>query len=282
MPNSKIDLNHFRENKFQFEGMRPCPCYGEDGVFLKIFDEIGVSSKPECVEFGELRSLGTTTRAFRITQNARALYFSGTMDLRSIYLNVLDIFKLCVSRKSLRYLKFLFSMPFKDFAYPDSIGAKINTFASNPKELDLVVVDIDSFDYEIVKGIFESKVNPRVMVVEYNPSLPPEKALYWPYELEHNPEMNRRLYGASFKTWEKFMKKHDYKLVHISGFCNLIYIRGDIDHPFSTPKIKDEITDTTEKVHAFCKKYCLNGFVPSWNRSEYLNSKDLTVLKELK
>lgn len=197
---SKIDLNHFRENKFQHEGLRPCPCYGEDGVFLKIFEEIWVLSKPECVEFGELRSLGTTTRAFRITYRARALYFSGTMDLRSVYLNFLDILKLCLTRKSLRYVKFLFSMPFKDFAFPDTIGTKIKAFASTPKELDLVVVDIDSFDYEIVKNIFESKVNPRVMVVEYNPSLPPEKALYWPYELERSQEMNPRLYGASYKT----------------------------------------------------------------------------------
>lgn len=26
------DLNNFRENKFQYAGIRPCPCYGEDGL----------------------------------------------------------------------------------------------------------------------------------------------------------------------------------------------------------------------------------------------------------
>jgi hypothetical protein len=281
MSKTKINLNHFRENKFQYAGLRPCPCYGEDGVFLKIFEEIGVSSNPECVEFGELRSLGTTTRAFRITQKARALYFSGTMDLKSIYLNILDILKISWTHKSLKFLKFLFSMPFKDFAYPETIGAKIKNFATNPNELDLVVVDIDSFDFEIVSGIFDHKVKPRVMVVEYNPSLPPETALYWPYDLVHYDGINPRLYGASYKTWEHFMTSEGYSLVHISGFCNLIYIRGDIQHPFSSPSIKAEITDTKEKVEAFCKNYCLPGFTPSWNNSKKLNKSDLKILKKL-
>ena len=281
MQKKEIDLNKFRKNIFQYEGFRPCPCYGEDGVFLKIFDEIGVSPDPECVEFGELRSLGTTTRAFRITQMARALYFSGTMDLRSVYLNTLDIFKICWTRKSMSYMKFFLSMPFKDFAYPSTIGKKLKSFAKNPDELDLIVVDIDSFDYEIVLGIFENNVRPRVMVVEYNPSLPLEKALYWPYELLHQDGQNPRLYGASYKAWSVLMKEQGYKLVHVSGFCNLIYIRGDISHSFRTPDIEDEITDTSKKIDDFCKNYCLPGFKPSWSHSESLNKADIKLLKEL-
>ena len=281
MPKPQIDLNSYRDNKFQHEGMRPCPCYGEDGVFLKIFEEIGVSAHPECVEFGELRSLGTTTRAFRITTKARALYFSGTMDFRSIYLNILDILKICWTRKSLGFLKFFFSMPFKDFAYPETIGQKIKAFAKQPEELDLMVVDIDSFDFDIVKAIFDDGVAPRVMVVEYNPSLPPEQPLYWPYGLEREASMNPRLYGASYKTWDMLMTEKGYSLVHISGFCNLIYIRGDISHPFKAPKIKDEITDTAAKVEAFCEQHCLPGFRPSWSRSQALTKSDLKVLKTL-
>lgn len=282
MKQNKINLNHFRENRFHNEGIRPCPCYGEDGVFLKIFDEIGVSPRPQIVEFGELRSLGTTTRAFRISQKAQALYFSGTMDIKSICLNVLDIFKISWSQKSLGFLKFLFSMPFKDFAYPETIGAKIKQFAKKSEEIDIICVDIDSFDYEVVLGIFGQKIKPRVMVVEYNPSLPPTRALYWPYGLERDDTMNPRLYGVSYLAWEKLMSKNGYSLVHISGFCNLIYIRGDIRHPFTTPKIENEITDTAEKVDAFCKSYCLPNFEPSWAASQNLTKSDLKLLTEIK
>ena len=275
-----IDLNNFRENKFQYAGLRPCPCYGEDGVFLKIFDEIGVSKNPECVEFGELRSLGTTTRSFRISQNARALYFSGTMDVRSIWLNVIDVLKISWDFKSLRFLKFFRSMPSKGFATPETIGKKIRDFATNHKEIDLFVIDIDSFDYEIMQSVFNDGTYPRVVAVEYNPSLPHDIPLFWPYQLQREPNMNPRLYGASFKAWDLLMAKQRYSLVHISGFCNLIYIRGDIYHPFTRPSIEVEITDTLGKITTFCENYCLPNFRPSWCYSEDLQETDLQLLSD--
>ena len=61
-----IELKEYRENIYQNYGLRECPHYGEDGVILKIFEEIGVSENPYCIEFGELRVLGTTTRSYRI------------------------------------------------------------------------------------------------------------------------------------------------------------------------------------------------------------------------
>lgn len=275
-----IDLNNYRENKFQYAGLRPCPCYGEDGIFLKIFDEIGVSKNPECVEFGELRSLGTTTRAFRITQKARALYFSGTMDFRSACLNVIDVFKIAWNFRSLEFLKFFRSMPSQDFALPDTIGKKIKAFATDPKEIDLLVIDIDSYDYEIMESIFFDDIFPRVVVVEYNPSLPPTIPLFWPYGLQRGQKINPRLYGASYEAWNILMSKQNYSLVHISGFCNLIYIRGDIDHPFKRPCVKHEITDTLEKITDFCEKFCLPGFTPSWCYSKELNKADLKILNK--
>lgn len=281
MPKSTIDLNDFRENMFHNVGLRPCPCYGEDGVFLKIFDEIGVSKKPKCIEFGELRSLGTTTRAFRITQCASALYFSGSMDLRSVWLNIIDVFRASWSFKSLRFLKFFCSMPSKGFALPTSIAKKVRAFTDQPSEIDLFVIDIDSFDYEIMKSVLEDDIRPRVVVVEYNPSLPPDVPLFWPYELERKQDTNPRLYGASFQAWETLMTEQKYSLVHISGFCNLIYIRDDIDHCFKRPRIKSEITDTKEKVLAFCQNYCLPNFRPSWCDSAELEKADLETLTTL-
>ena len=77
------NLNNYRQNIYSHIGFRPCPCYGEDGVVLNIFDYIGVSKKPLCVEFGELRGLGTTTRAFKIKYISDTICFSGSMDLKS-------------------------------------------------------------------------------------------------------------------------------------------------------------------------------------------------------
>ena len=69
-----IDLNLFRKNIYTNSGVKPCPGYGEDGVLNKIFEVIGISANPACIEFGELRVLGSTTRSYRIQNYATATY----------------------------------------------------------------------------------------------------------------------------------------------------------------------------------------------------------------
>ena len=116
-----IDLNNFRKNIYQNEGVRECPHYSEDGVILKIFETIGINKDPLAIEFGETRSLGTTTRAFRIRYKARCIYFTGNLNFKSTILNVLDILKISLNKSDFEYLKFLFNMPFKFFVTPDNI-----------------------------------------------------------------------------------------------------------------------------------------------------------------
>ena len=81
-----INLNDFRENIYQNEGLRECPHYGEDGVILKIFEIIKPNKKPLIIEFGETRSLGTTTRSFRIKYKSRSIYFTGDLTFKSTLL----------------------------------------------------------------------------------------------------------------------------------------------------------------------------------------------------
>ena len=272
-----IDLNKFRKNIYTNSGVRPCPGYGEDGVILEIFKHIGVSQNPICIEFGELRVLGTTTRSFRIKYLAKALYFSGSLDLKSWYLNILDVLKISVNYWSWRYLKFLLNMPRKLFASTDKIGKIVNNFTRG-QQVDLFVVDIDSFDFEIVRELLKSKIKPKVLIVEYNPSLPADESVYWEEGLIRDSNTNNRLYGASYGAWEKLMNEYGYTLIHVSGFCNLHYLRTDIDNAFIKPDISEEITDTDEKVLNFSKKYCLPGFQPSWLKSPHLTRHEIDSL----
>ena len=266
----EVDLNNYRQNIYSHIGLHPCPCYGEDGVFLKIFSDIGVSKSPSCVEFGELRSLGTTTRAFRINYVADAVYFSSSMDIKSACLNIIDILLVCWKKKSLRYLKFCLSLPREWFVTSANIVRALTKKAHD--DVDLVVVDIDSYDFYVVLQMLESGIKPRVLVVEYNPNLPIDRALSWPDGKSRTLGLNGKLYGASYLAWEKLTSKFDYNLVHISGFCNLIYIRSDLDPGYKTPDIIEEITDTKEKVLSFCEENCLPGFLPSWVDEPELNS----------
>jgi hypothetical protein len=275
----QIDLNLYRKNIYTNSGIRPCPGYGEDGVLEEIFNKIQVSRNPLCVEFGELRSLGTTSRSFKIKYFARSLYFSGSLDLKSKVLNICDVLKLVYTQKNIKYIKFLFNLPTKQFAIPSNICKIINKFTK--KEIDLFVCDIDSFDFEIVKEMLHGNIRPRVLIVEYNPSLPADSEIYWPETKVRNVNTNKRLYGASYLAWEGLLSKNGYSLVHISGFCNLHYIRTDIDHNFTKPNIAIEITDTKEKCLDFAAKYCLPGFKPSWLDSPNLDSDEISQLTKL-
>ena len=132
--------------------------------------------------------------------------------------------------------------------------------------------------FEIVYELLTSKIRPRVLVVEYNPSIPKNRSLYWTSLNTKTDSINLRLYGASYEAWEKLMQTYGYSLVHVSGFCNLHYIRRDIEHNFVKPNIEKEITDTNEKVLSFAEKYCLPGFQPSWLNSPALTPAEIALL----
>ena len=274
-----INLNNYRENIFHNAGINQCPHYSEDGVILKIFDEIGVSEKPLIIEFGEHRSLGTTTRSFRIKYISKAIYFTGNLDFRSKILNILDILKLSITEKSMKYFKFFLSMPFKFFCTPNNINELLIDKKVNA--IDILTVDIDSFDYYVIKEVLINGFSPRLMILEYNFNLPINEALSYPYNSEKSPPENKRAYGASFKAIDNLAKSFGYKLVHVSGFCNLFYIKSEYSHLFSKPDIKMEIPKNNQEVDLFIDKYCQKGFVPSWLSEPRLTEIDLLYFNKV-
>ena len=207
-----IDLNKFRKNIYQNHGVRECPHYGEDGVILKIFETIGVSKKPCCIEFGELRVLGTTTRSYRIFYRAKSLYFSFSYDFRSFYLNIFDVFKLVYKTKKLSFLSFLFNFPFKQFATTDNIEDIFKKSKIKKKKLDLITIDLDTSDYYITKKVLELGYLPKLFIVEYNPFYGLDKNCTYPNDSTFSPS-NPRIYGASYKAmnnlFENFTEIND-------------------------------------------------------------------------
>jgi len=150
--------------------MRPCPGYAEDGVLQELFSIIGTSKNPFCVEFGELRVLGTTTRSFRIRYLADALYFASSLDAKSRVLNILDIVKVSFKMSNFRYFKYLFWLPKKREITPNNVLKLLRECLH--REVDLMVIDIDSYDFQVAEAVLENSIFPKVLVVEYNPNFP--------------------------------------------------------------------------------------------------------------
>lgn len=274
-----IDLNKFRRNIYQNEGIRVCPHYSEDGVILKIFETIGVNKDPLVIEFGETRSLGTTTRAFRIKYKARSVYFTGNLNLKSTLLNIADIFKISFNKMDFGYLKFLFNMPFKFFVTPDNI---ISLFKKkNIKHIDLITIDIDSCDYFIAKKVLDEGYKPSLIILEYNHHLPTDSRLTHPYITNKEKPHNKRVYGASYDALNDLANNFGYKLVHVSGFCNLFYVSNENAQNFKTPDITKEMPKTDRDVMEFVEKFCQKGFVPSWVGEKEIDQQSLAFFEEV-
>ena len=273
-----IDLNKYRKNIYMNYGVNECPYYGEDGVILKIFEQIKTTNNPTCVEFGESRVLGTTTRSFRIKYKAKSMYFTGDYNFKSFYLNILDVFKVVYKTLNFGYFKFLFNMPFKFFVNIDNI-IEIFEKKNIKKNLDILTVDIDSFDYYLVEKLLDFNYNPKLMIVEYNPALGLDKKLSYPL----NPKKitNKKQYGASYKAFDELLSHKGYSLVFVSGFCNLFYLKNEDAKNFLKPKIEKEITDTNEKIKDYIINHCQEGFMPSWINEPKLNKYEIEFFDKI-
>lgn len=267
-----IDLNKYRRNVYQNYGFKECPYYGEDGVILKIFETVPVNKNPKVVEFGEHRALGTTTRSFKIKYFAESLYFAGDISLKTYYLNIIDILKISIT-KNILYLKFFLNLPFRYFVNIKNIIRLLKI--KKIKNLDIFCIDIDSYDYFIIKEVLENKIYPSLFIVEYNPSLPVNKSLSLTTSYNNKNKKNKRIYGASFLAMYNLFKKYEYKLIHISGFCNLFFIKKDFSNNFAEPDFNLEIPKNDEEVKNYIIKFCQPGFIPSWLGERKLNSDDL-------
>ena len=280
-----IDLNDYRKNIYHNYGVKECPHYSEDGVIEKIFTEIGLEEKPFIVEFGETRSLGTTTRAFRIGYSSRAMYFVGSIDFYSKILNILDVLKATLLTRNIKCLKFLMNMPFMFFVKPENIVDLFDKILAkegiNHNNIDILTIDIDSYDYYIVKELLEHEYKPRLFIVEYNPNLPIDQALSYPNVEALSQSNNRKVYGASYLAMDNLIEKFGYELVHISGFCNLFYIRNEYSGVFTKPDINKELPVSKKEVIEFVDLYCQKGFRPSWLNEPHLNDQELSFFDKV-
>ena len=280
-----INLNDFRKNIYHNHGINECPHYSEDGVIKKIFSEIGLEKKRFIVEFGETRVLGTTTRAFRIGYLSRAMYFVGSIDLYSKILNILDVLKTTFLTRNIKYLKFLMNMPFKFFVKPENIVDIFDKILAkeriNRNNIDILTIDIDSYDFYCVKELLENEYKPRLFIVEYNPNLPLDQALSYPNAEALSLSNNRKVYGASYLAMNNLMEKFGYNLVHISGFCNLFYIRNEYSGLFTKPDINKERPVSKKEVIEFVDLYCQKDFRPSWLDEPDLNDKELSFFDKV-
>lgn len=82
-----------------------------------------------------------------------------------------------------------------------------------PKNFDLLSIDVDGNDYHIWDAVRQCR--PKVVVIEFNPSIPPEVEFVQPRDMNVTQ-------GSSILSINKLAKSKGYELVAVS--CNAIYV----------------------------------------------------------
>lgn len=131
------------------------------------------------------------------------------------------------------------------FIYPDnaiaSVSESVAQLGVRPKEIDFLSLDIDGFDYEVLRHVID--LGPRVLCVEYNPEFRP------PHEVSVDADgytgWDRTMYhGASLQKIFNLLQPKGYALVccSLSGY-NAFFVKEDQLHNL-TAKTPTEVYQT--------------------------------------
>jgi hypothetical protein len=184
----------------------------EDGMLEEIFRRIGIRSKT-VVEIGCGSGLENNSM-YLLFQGWRALWIDANAAniaaARKTHKKWLDGGSLTLS---------------ETFVTDSNVDSIIGSFVKVPgNDLDLLSVDIDSYDYWVLKSAIGS-CNPRVVSVEYNGHFAPPLAITVP----NGAPIKGSFYGASLCAFEKLLADR-YCLVGCTpNGVNAFFVRKDLE-----------------------------------------------------
>jgi hypothetical protein len=184
----------------------------EDGIIQEIFKRIGVGNRT-FVEFGVQTGIECNTLKLLI-EGWSGLWLEGRRSfvgkIRTNYRPFIEKRHLAVSQA---------------FVTAENINSLIEKGGVSG-EIDLLSIDIDNNDYWVWKAI--SVTNPRLVVIEYNASLPPPLSLVVPYDPGRG-YTGTNYFGASLEALVRLGRTKGYRLVgcNFSG-SNAFFVRNDL------------------------------------------------------
>ncbi len=217
---------HIQSNRLLEHRSNITSSHGEDGIIAKIFETIGEQTR-WCVELGALNGKHDSNVWNLLKQKvwsgvlieADQTYFA---KLVSEYSDV--PVAVCVNE-------------FVSFEGPhrlDAIFARIPI----PKEFDLFSLDIDGNDYHLWESLVE--YTPRVVVVEFNPSIPNDVEFIQPRDMNVYQ-------GSSLRALVTLGKKKGYELV-CANEANGFFVRAELFPLFG---ISDNSLEALRTDHQF-------------------------------
>ncbi len=185
----------------------------EDGLLHEIFSRIGVVNHT-FIEIGIGDGLECNT-AFLLTQGWNGVWIDSSPD--------------GVNKARTAFSRFSVEVLHEEVT-PANVDGLVAS-KTNGGSLDVLSIDIDSFDYHVWEGV--NAVQPRVVVIEYNATLPPHVSQTIPYDPSIRTKVGTFYFGASLSALAKLAERKGYSLVgcSVTG-VNAFFVRNDLlkDH----------------------------------------------------
>ena len=181
----------------------------EDGIILALLEHAGITDR-RFVEIGSGQSGGNA---------ALLAYECGWAGL------MIDIVPAAIDQLRIRFGHNPGVVGVVAAVSPENINQLVTEHGFTG-EVDLLSIDIDSYDYWVLEAL--TVVSPRVLVVEYNARLGAERAVTIPKHavLEQIPKVHR---GASLAALEKLPRGKRYRLVVCDQTgTNAFFLRDDV------------------------------------------------------
>ena len=185
----------------------------EDGIIQEIFRRVGVTNR--CfVEFGVETGIECNTVKL-LVEGWRGLWIEGNAQHAA---RIRTSFGPLLADGGLNLVE--------SFVVAENIDSLLEKGGVSG-EIDLLSIDIDNNDFWVWKAI--TRINPRVVVIEYNASLRPPMSLVVPYQPDRAWDGASNYYGASLEAFVRLGRSKGYRLVgcSISG-VNAFFVRDDI------------------------------------------------------
>lgn len=231
---------------------------GEAGIIEFIFSKIGTTNK-FCVEFGVGDGFECNTAYLLEKMGWKGLMMDYGADQKIQWKGVMKkawsnrkLGLISSIQKDVRFLKKIIararrSSHFKRDIKIEKVTAENiqNLFQKYnvPKNFDLLSIDIDFNDYWVWKAIVD--YSPRVVVIEYNSSIPPTESRVVPYDPEAKWD-GTNYFGASLLALKNLGSTKGYTLVGCDNsgvnafFCKSELLQGlkikDIQDLYKPPK----------------------------------------------
>jgi len=201
LSNQQYSMNSRNINDYEF---RIFSQFGDDGIIQYLIKHISIENEI-FVEFGVENYLESNTRFLMMNNNWSGFVMDGSEDAMNSLKNQNWYWRYSLISKAV-------------FIDKENINELLaNTGFSN---IGLLHIDLDGNDYHILTEINLSKLNPSILILEYNSVFGNDRAITIPYDkafVRTNSHYSNLYWGASLPALNHAASKKGYSLIG----CNL-------------------------------------------------------------